>query len=246
MKNLLDLSIIIPIFNEEDSIPIMCSSLINMLKKLNKSYEIIFVDDSSNDKSLIRIKELTNSFPEVVLIPLTKHKGKSVALQAGFDHAKGNIIITIDGDLEYDTSDIPLLLEKLEKGGFDIAIGWRKYRKDKLIKRLASLIGNTIRKMITGDKFHDAGCNLMAIRKYVIRNICLKRGLHRFFSTIGTKLGYKICEVPVKHSRRKFGISKYGILDRLFEGIFDLISICLFDLRSFLEEKPVYEIKRTI
>ena len=245
MKNTLDLSIIIPIFNEEDSIPIMCLSLKKTIEELNKPYEIIFVDDGSNDKSVIRIKELVNSFPEVVLVPLKKHEGKSVALQAGFDHAKGNIIITIDGDLEYDTSDIPLLLEKLETG-FDIAIGWRKYRKDKLIKRLASLVGNTTRKLITGDQFHDAGCNLMAIRKYVIRNICLKRGLHRFFSTIGTKLGYKICEVPVKHSKRKFGRSKYGILDRLFEGIFDLISICLFDLRSFLEEKPVYEIKRTI
>lgn len=245
MKNNLDISIIIPIFNEEDSISILCISLKNMLEKLNKSYEIIFVDDCSTDKSLIRIKELVKSLPKVILVPLKKHEGKSIALQAGFDYAKGNIIVTIDGDLQYDIHDIPVLLQKLEEG-FDIAIGWRNNRRDPLIKKLASAFGNTIRKITTGDKFHDAGCNLIAFKNHVKTNLYLKRGLHRFFSIIATELGYKICEVPVKHSKRKFGRSKYGIFDRLFEGIFDLISVCLFDLRSFLKEKPVYEIKRIV
>ena len=244
MKNNLDISIIIPVYNEEDSISIMCFSLKKTIEELNKSYEIIFVDDGSSDKSLIHIKELVKSLPEVILIPLTKHEGKSIALQAGFDHARGNTIVTIDGDLQYDIHDIPVLLQKLEEG-FDIVIGWRKYRKDSLIKKLASVAGNTIRKAATGDKFRDAGCNLMAIKNHVIKNIRLKRGLHRFFSTIASRSGYKICEVPVNHNKRKFGRSKYGILDRFFEGTVDLMSVCLFDTRSFLKETTTHEIKRT-
>ena len=228
----MEYSVIVPVFNEEKSIPLFFNSINNVMKKLNKSYEIIFVDDGSTDNSLKELSQLSSQ--NYKAFSLTTHMGKSAALQTGFDNASGKIIITLDGDLQDDPGCIPALLKKLNDG-YDVVTGWRYKRQDALNKIIASKVANIFRKIVFKEKINDVGCAFRAMKSYVIKDIYLSEGLHRFFTLIVKKLGYKIGEVKVNHRPRVFGKSKYKNSERLIESIIDLIKLHKGDLRTLLK-----------
>lgn len=219
----MDISVVAPVYNEEDNVAPLYEKLTETLLKLGWQYEIIFVNDGSNDKSWQVISELAKNDSHVKAINLRKNFGQTIALSAGFDHSKGEILITIDADLQNDPSDIPMMIEKL-KEGFDVVSGWRKKRKDKFLdRRLPSIIANRIISKVTGAKIHDFGCSLKVYRRQIIENLKLYGDMHRLIGVYVTWLGAKVAEVEVRHHARKSGKSKYG-LERTFKVILDLIT----------------------
>ena len=219
-----DLSIVIPLLNEEDNIDKLYKELTDVLNPMKVSCEMIFVDDGSEDTSLEKLAALQKKDDRVVVISFRRNFGQTAAMSAGFDHARGEVIISMDADLQNDPRDIPKLLERLEQG-FDVVCGWRYDRKDAFLnRRLPSIIANRIISSITGAKLHDYGCTLKAFRKEITQNIKLYGELHRFIPAIATGMGAKICEVKVNHRARQFGTSKYGI-SRTIRVILDLITV---------------------
>lgn len=235
-------SVIIPICNEEGSILSLYNSLKGVMSRLNESYEIVFVDDGSTDSGLQRLKNIQAKSNNLVIIVLEKHFGKSEALQAGFDNAEGEIYITLNGDGQDDPKEIPAMLNKMEEG-YDVVFGWRHRMRNSFRKKLASKIANIVRRLITRVNIHDVGCALRVFRKKDIEDACLSGGLHRFFSTIMLQLGYRVGEVKVNHYPRKSGVSKYGIFDRLKEGLIDCFRITFIDINILMKHKRQYQIK---
>ncbi len=218
------LSVVIPVFNEEDNIAPLLEELLPVLKDLNVPFEIIVVDDGSTDHSWAILQSLQKSEPRIKLIRLRKNFGQTAALSAGFDYAKGEVIISLDADLQNSPRDIPLLLSKVEDG-FDIVSGWRKNRKDRLFsRRLPSLIANWLISWLTGIKLHDYGCTLKAFRREVIKSIKLYGELHRFIPAIASYMGVSIAEVEVHHRPRRHGKSKYSIF-RFTRVILDMLTV---------------------
>lgn len=242
---MLRFSVIVPIYNEEDSIRRLYYSLKNVMDRIGQSYEIIFINDGSDDSSCEVLDSIELKSANLVVINLNKRSGQSAAMQAGFDIAQGELIITMDGDLQNDPEDIPGLLDKLE-AGYDVVCGWRYDRKDSWRQIVSSKVANIIRKIFTEEPVHDVGCTLRIFKKEVLQNVYLTGGLHRFFTLIVSKLGYKIGELKVRHHHRKFGKTKYNIPDRLQEGIIDLIRISLCDIHKLMRRKSSYEIKEVI
>ncbi len=222
-KNL-QISIVVPFYNEEDNIEELYEQLTRVLKGLGVSYELIFIDDGSTDRShdiLIRVFE---SDKTVKVIRLRKNFGQTAALQAGFDHAKGEVIITMDGDLQHDPEDIPRLLAPLEQG-FDIVSGWRKERKDNfLLRRFPSWVANRIMRLLSGVKIHDFGTTFKVYKHDVLKGIRLYGELHRFIPALISRTGVKITEVPIKNVVRQKGKSNYG-LSRIRKVLFDLMTV---------------------
>lgn len=219
-----ELSLIIPVFNEAENLPELYGEINDSCAKLGKSYEIIFVDDGSWDESFPALKKIHNQDPKIKIIRLRKNFGQTAALTAGFDQARGDIIITLDADLQNDPNDFGCLIEKIEEG-FDIVSGWRKKRKDRfLTRRLPSAIANWLISHITRVKLHDYGCTLKAFRREVIENIQLYGELHRFIPAIASTIGVSIAEVKVNHRHRRHGKSKYSIL-RFPKVILDLLTV---------------------
>ncbi len=231
-KPKLDLSIVIPIYNEEENLPILYEKLKSVLDKLGKSYEIIFVNDGSTDRSWEIIKEFAEKDPHVVGVNFRKNFGQTAAMSAGFEVAQGEVIITMDGDLQNDPEDIPKLLEELNKG-YDIVSGWRKDRKDTFRSRtLPSRIANWLISKVTGVHLHDYGCSLKAYRSDVAKRLDYYGEMHRFLPALAKSVGAKITEIPVKHHPRIYGKSKYGI-SRTFKVILDLFLVkFLLDYRT--------------
>jgi glycosyltransferase involved in cell wall biosynthesis len=231
-KPKLDLSIVIPIYNEEENLPILYEKLKSVLDKLGKSYEIIFVNDGSTDRSWEIIKEFAEKDPHVVGVNFRKNFGQTAAMSAGFEVAQGEVIITMDGDLQNDPEDIPKLLEELNKG-YDIVSGWRKDRKDAFLSRtLPSRIANWLISKVTGVHLHDYGCSLKAYRSDVAKRLDYYGEMHRFLPALAKSVGAKITEIPVKHHPRIYGKSKYGI-SRTFKVILDLFLVkFLLDYRT--------------
>jgi len=227
-----DLSVVIPIYNEEENLPILYEKLKKVLEKLNKSYEIIFVNDGSTDRSWEIIKDLSEKDPHVVGVNFRKNFGQTAAMSAGFETARGEIIITMDGDLQNDPEDIPKLLEVLDQG-YDIVSGWRKDRKDAFLSRtLPSRIANWLISKVTGVHLHDYGCSLKAYRSEVAKNLDFYGEMHRFLPALSKAIGAKVTEIPVKHHPRIYGKSKYGI-SRTFKVLLDLILVkFLLDYRT--------------
>ncbi|WP_456465397.1 glycosyltransferase family 2 protein [Persephonella sp.] len=227
-----DLSVVIPIYNEEENLPILYERLKKVLEGLDKSYEIIFVNDGSTDKSWEIIKELSQKDPHVVGVNFRKNFGQTAAMSAGFETARGEIIITMDGDLQNDPEDIPKLLQVLDQG-YDIVSGWRKDRKDAFISRtLPSKIANWLISRVTGVYLHDYGCSLKAYRAEVAKNLDFYGEMHRFLPALSKAIGAKVTEIPVKHHPRIYGKSKYGI-SRTFKVLLDLILVkFLLDYRT--------------
>jgi len=220
----IDISIVIPVFNEEDNLEILYSQLKRVLERIGKSYEIILVDDGSTDSSFNVMEKLHKRDNHVRIIGFRRNFGQSAAFSAGFDFAKGNIIVTMDADLQNDPVDIPRLLGKLEEG-YDIISGWRVDRKDGFFTRqLPSRIANSLISMITGVQLHDYGCSLKAYRAVVVRNVRLYGEMHRFIPALASWMGIKIGELPVNHAPRMSGKSKYGIM-RTIRVILDLLTV---------------------
>lgn len=227
----MDLSLVIPIYNEAENIPLLINSITQSLAATDLTYEIICVDDGSQDGSTDVLKDIAMNNPYVKAIILRRNYGQTPAMAAGFENAKGKVIITLDGDLQNDPADIPLLLETLEQG-YDLVSGWRKHRQDDALTRLLpSKIANGIIAKITGVKLHDYGCSLKAYRQELVADMNLYGELHRFLPALAYIEGAKITEIPVNHHPRRFGKSKYG-LGRTFRVIMDLLTV--FFIKKFL------------
>jgi len=220
----IDLSIVIPLLNEEESLEPLYTALDRVLSRLGKTYEIIFVDDGSTDGSFQVLKGLCERDDRVRAVRLRRNFGQTAAFTAGFDLARGEVIVTLDADLQNDPADIPLLLAKLDEG-YDIASGWRVQRHDAFVKRkLPSRVANALISRMTGVKLHDYGCSLKAYRREVVKNIRLYGELHRFIPALASWMGVRVAEVPVNHSPRTRGKSKYG-LSRTVKVALDLLTV---------------------
>ncbi|MCP5106297.1 MAG: glycosyltransferase family 2 protein, partial [bacterium] len=218
------LSVVIPIYNEEENIDPLYREIVAAIDGKYKDFEIVFINDGSPDGSLYKLKQLNDKDRRVKIINFRKNFGQSTAISAGFDYCKGDIVVTLDGDLQNDPVDIPLIVTKVLEG-YDIVNGWRKDRKDKLIsKKIPSFFGNKLISFITKVKLHDYGCTLRGFRREVVKNLKLYGEMHRYIPAIASRMGIKSIEVPVNHRERQFGKSKYG-LSRTFRVVLDLISI---------------------
>jgi glycosyltransferase involved in cell wall biosynthesis len=217
-------SIIIPVRNERGSIESLHFSIKEVMKSMDKTYEIIFVNDASEDDSLQLLQDIVKDNKELVIVDLQKHSGQSTAMQRGFDIAKGEYIVTMDGDMQNDPKDIVKLFNKIQEG-YDVVCGWRYDRQDAWFKKLQSKVGNLIRKLFTKETIHDVGCTLRIFKREVLEKVRLSGGLHRFFTFLVRKAGYSIAEVKVKHHHRKHGKTKYSILNRWPQAIKDLIRL---------------------
>jgi glycosyltransferase involved in cell wall biosynthesis len=219
-----DLSLIIPVYNEAENLPELYREITDSCSSMEKSYEMIFIDDGSWDESFLVLKKIQKEDTKVKIIKLRKNFGQTAALAAGFDYANGQIIITLDADLQNDPGDFSSLIEKIEMG-YDIVNGWRKNRKDGfLTRRLPSSIANWFISIITRVKLHDYGCTLKAFHKDVIKNIRLYGELHRFIPAIASDMGVSVTEVEVNHRPRRHGKSKYSIF-RFVRVILDLLTV---------------------
>jgi len=218
------LSVVIPLLNEEENIPILYQELRDVLVTLEEDYEIVFIDDGSTDRSLELLRDLQRQDSHIVVVSFRKNFGQTAAMAAGFDYAGGDVIITMDADLQNDPKDIPLLLDQI-KAGNDVVTGWRYDRKDAFInRRLPSIIANKIISKTTGVNLHDYGCTLKAFRREVIKCVKLYGEMHRFIPAIASGMGIDFTEVKVNHRPRRFGASKYGI-SRTIRVILDLMTV---------------------
>jgi len=220
----LDISVVVPLLNEEESIEELYQQLTAALEAMGRSYEIIVVDDGSTDRSFALLQQLHARDPRLKVIRFRRNFGQTAAFSAGFDRAQGAIVITIDADLQNDPNDIPLLIAKLEEG-YDVVSGWRVHRKDKLLsRRFPSVVANRLISETTGVHLHDYGCSLKAYRSEVVKNIRLYGELHRFIPAMASWLGVAVAEVGVNHRPRQFGRSKYG-LSRTIKVFLDLLTV---------------------
>jgi glycosyltransferase involved in cell wall biosynthesis len=230
------LSVLIPVFNEEESISPLHDRLIRALKKTDRPYEVIFIDDGSTDGSLEILLDITKQDPNVKVISFSRNFGQTAALSAGIDFSSGEILIPMDGDLQNDPEDILSLLQKIEEG-YDVVSGWRKDRKDPfLTRRFPSIIANKMISLIGGVRLHDYGCTLKAYKRDILKNIRLYGEMHRFIPIYAQWIGARVAEIPVNHLARSSGSSKYG-MSRIFKVILDLMVVKF--LLSY-SQKPIY------
>lgn len=236
MTSPMDLSVVVPLFNEEESLPELVNQLIEALRSTGERFEIVLVNDGSTDGTATVLKELISKKTELVGVLLRKNYGQTAAMAAGFDVSQGDIIVSIDGDLQNDPADIPLLLSKLREG-YDLVSGWRHQRQDAALKRkLPSKIANRLIGRVTGVRLHDYGCSLKAYRKEILTDMRLYGELHRFLPALAFIEGALITEVQVNHRARQYGNSKYGI-DRTFRVLMDLFTVWF--MKRFLT-RPMY------
>ena len=230
------LSVVVPVYNEYENIPLLYDAVYDALKDLNKDWELILVNDGSKDNSMEALKEAAEKDPlHVKVIGLRRNFGQTAAIAAGVDHASGEIIVLMDADLQNDPSDIPAMLSKLDEG-YDLVSGWRKDRKDPFLRSFISRIANRIICRVTGVNLHDYGCTLKAYRREVITGFRLYGEMHRFIPAFANNFGARIVEMPVKHHPRVLGKSKYGF-ERIVKVILDLITVKFL---SSYEDKPIY------
>ena len=236
MNSNVALSIVVPIYNEEESLPFLVNQLLEVLQPMEETFELVLVNDGSSDNSAEVIRKLSFEIPELVGVLLRKNYGQTAAMAAGFDISSGEIVVTLDGDLQNDPKDIPLLVNKI-RDGFDLVSGWRYRRQDAAISRkLPSKIANRLIGKVTGVRLNDYGCSLKAYRKEVLTDMRLYGELHRFLPVLANIEGARITEVKVNHRARQFGSSKYGI-DRTFRVLMDLLTVWF--MNRFLT-RPMY------
>ena len=236
MNSKIALSIVVPIYNEEESLPFLVRQLLEVLQHMEETFELVLVNDGSSDNSAEVIRKLSFEIPELVGVLLRKNYGQTAAMAAGFDMAAGEIVVTLDGDLQNDPKDIPLLVNKI-RDGFDLVSGWRYRRQDAAISRkLPSKIANRLIGKVTGVRLNDYGCSLKAYKREVLRDMRLYGELHRFLPVLANIEGARITEVKVNHRARQFGSSKYGI-DRTFRVLMDLLTVWF--MNRFLT-RPMY------
>lgn len=224
MAEKIGISVIIPLFNEEKSVTPLLDALFKVLNQLSRTFEILLVDDGSEDQTFEIAKSHASKKSNVRAVKFRKNYGQTPAMAAGIEHAKGDILITMDGDLQNDPADIPRFIEKINEG-YDIVVGWRHKRQDKLISRkIPSQIANRLIGKVTGVPIKDNGCSLKAYRREIIQNVPLYSEMHRFIPAMGSIMGARIAEIKVRHHARKFGYSKYG-LARIYKVLLDLFAI---------------------
>ncbi len=231
------LSLVIPVYNEEETLSLLFDALYAALQPLPHSWEVILVNDGSGDKSFEVLKEFAAKDTEHIrVVSFRRNFGQTAAIAAGIDNAQGEVIVLMDADLQNDPADIPMLLEKLDEG-YDVVSGWRKDRKDNAITRtLPSRIANGLISKVTGVHLHDYGCTLKAYRREVITGFRLYGEMHRFIPVFAHSVGAKILEVPVRHHARRFGVAKYG-LERTLKVVLDLFTVKF--LMTYAA-KPIY------
>jgi glycosyltransferase involved in cell wall biosynthesis len=217
-------SIIVPIYNEEESIETLYDAIVESMGANNQPYENIAVDDGSQDRSFYLLEEIARNDPRLRVLRFRRNFGQTAAFSAGFDHARGEIVVTIDADLQNEPADIPLLLRKIEEG-YDVVSGWREHRQDPYwSRRFPSMMANRLISVITGVHLHDYGCSLKAYRTDVVKRLQLYGELHRFIPAIASWQGVSVTELPVRHHPRRYGSSKYGI-SRTIRVVLDLITV---------------------
>ena len=230
------LSIIVPVYNEQENLPLLYDALIKAVSPLNLSWEALLVDDGSRDQSASVMESLAARDPEHVrLVILRRNFGQTAAIAAGIDHAKGEILVLMDADLQNDPADIAVMLSKIDEG-YDVVSGWRKHRQDDLSRRLPSQFANRLISWATGVYLHDYGCTLKAYRREVLTGFRLYGEMHRFIPAYANAVGAKIIELPVQHHPRRFGKAKYG-LERTLKVMLDLVTVKF--LMSYAN-KPIY------
>jgi len=220
-----DLSVVIPVYNEEENLPPLWAELRAALEALRLSFEVIFVDDGSRDRSAEIVRGFREADPRVRLVRLKINAGETAATDAGFKAAAGRLVVTMDADLQNDPADLPALLAPLDR--WDATTGWRVDRGagDTWVRRLSSRIANRVRNAISDESIQDSGCTFRAFRRECLRELVLYRGFHRFIPTLLRMRGYRVLEVPVHHRPRRFGHSKYGVLNRVFVATIDLLAV---------------------
>jgi glycosyltransferase involved in cell wall biosynthesis len=222
------LSIVVPLFNEVENVAPLCASLLQVLPGLGRTFEIVLIDDGSHDGTAAAARRIAATEPNVRLISLMRNYGQTAAVMAGIDHATGDVVITMDGDLQNDPADIPALLAKLEEG-FDVVSGWRKDRQDPaLTRRLPSIVANRLISWISGVRLRDYGCTLKAYRRSVIKGVRLYGEMHRFVPIYCKWQGGRVAEIPVRHGPRLHGSSNYG-LERIVKVILDIAVVTFLD-----------------
>jgi dolichol-phosphate mannosyltransferase len=234
-----DISIVIPVYNEEQSIKPLVSELQEVLQGIKKSSEIIFVDDGSRDRSFAILKKAALRDPRIRVIRFRKNAGQTAAFDAGFKAAQGDIVVTMDADLQNDPHDITRLLGKI--GSFDVVCGWRHKRRDPWIKIVSSKIANFVRNRLSQEEIVDTGCSLKAFRRESLKNMKLFNGMHRFLPTLAKMEGFTVTQVKVNHRPRRFGRTKYNIRNRIMRAFADLLAV-----RWMKKRHLRYDVKETI
>jgi glycosyltransferase involved in cell wall biosynthesis len=217
------ISVVVPLYNEERSVAYLLDELQAALEPLDREWEVVFVDDGSTDGSFGALARLHAGAPNVRVVRLRRNFGKAAALAAGFEHAHGELIVTIDGDLQDDPAEIPPLLAKLDEG-FDLVSGWKTRRRDPWTRRAVSRVFNAVAGRVSGVRLHDLNCGLKAYRAEVVRGLPLYGELHRFLPILADQRGYRVAELPVNHRPREHGRSRYG-MERYLRGFLDLLTV---------------------
>ncbi|HEY8849736.1 MAG TPA: glycosyltransferase family 2 protein [Thermoanaerobaculia bacterium] len=220
-----DLSVVFPVFNEEENIPILLDEIAGALRGTPWLYEMVAVDDGSVDRSLQVLRDSRRKHPDLRVLTFEKNSGQTAALDAGWRAARGRWIVSLDADLQNDPSDIPKMMRTLEESGADMVIGVRVNRQDTWARKIQSRIGNGVRNWITRDRITDTGCSLKLVRREAVERVRLFTGMHRFLPTLVRMQGYKVVEMPVNHRPRKFGVSKYGAMNRAMRGLADCFAV---------------------
>jgi len=223
MADDVSLSLVIPAYNEEESIEACVLEADGVLARLERSYEILVVDDGSRDGTFERLRDLKARCRALRAIRFRENRGQSAAMSAGFEHARGEIVVSMDADRQNDPADIPRLLERMDD--FDVVCGWRRKREDNLLRRISSRIANAVRNRLSRESIRDTGCSLKAYRRDYLRRIKLFDGMHRFLPTLLRMEGARVTEVPVHHRPRTAGRTKYGVWNRLFGSLRDLFAV---------------------
>jgi len=235
-----DLSVVFPVFNESENIPILLDEIEASLRGRPWTYEIIAVDDGSRDSSLDVLKRSRDKHPTLRVLALEKNTGQTAALDAAWRAARGNFVVSLDADLQNDPADIPRMMDALESQKVDMVIGVRVNRQDTAMRRLQSKIGNGVRNWITRDQITDTGCSLKLLRREIVDRVRLYTGMHRFLPTLARIEGYRVMEIPVNHRPRRFGTSNYGAMNRAFRGLADCFAVRWMSKRTLhyrVEEK---------
>jgi len=220
-----DLSVVFPVYNEEENIPLLLGEIAAAVEGRGWTYEIVAVDDGSSDRSLEVLHASRARYPSLRVLALEKNSGQTAALDAAWRAARGRMVVSLDADLQNDPADIPQMVRKLEETKSDMVIGVRVNRQDTWSRKMQSRIGNGVRNWITGDQITDTGCSLKLVKKEAVDRVRLFTGMHRFLPTLVRYAGYKVVEMPVNHRPRQFGVSKYGAMNRAFRGLADCFAV---------------------